>query len=329
MKHICKIIVVCALLIITSNVYSQSLGASTQPEYLTYNISEGATIVLHGAVANAAAYQWYKNGVKINGAVAKDYTTGTAGVYTVVAFSINGCPSEQSDGISVIVNPAGPPIVITKPDTTVDLMVSIQSTNVHAEPGDNYTYVLTANNNSKPNGTGVQVSYTIPQNLVYVPQPGDPANVIYNSITRTLTWTINKLKENDPKELIVTVKVLTPGVIQSVVDIKGKETDPIMANNVDKVVQQVNPLVIPNVFTPNGDGINDKFVVPGLETYSDNELTIINRWGNNVYEKKNYQNDWTGESLVEGTYFYVLKAKNKAGIWDVYKGYLTLLRTRM
>jgi gliding motility-associated-like protein len=118
-------------------------------------------------------------------------------------------------------------------------------------------------------------------------------------------------------------------MVQSIVNIKGKQIDPILANNVDQTVQQVYPLVISNVFTPNGDGVNDTFVIPGLETYTENEITIINRWGNVVYQKTNYKNDWDGSGLVEGTYYYVLRAKNKAGVWDTYKGYLTLLRTRL
>jgi gliding motility-associated-like protein/uncharacterized repeat protein (TIGR01451 family) len=321
MRFLCKIIVICALLIITGTAYSKTLA--NQGGYPTYTINEGTTIVLHGGSALAVAYQWYKDGVKINGAITKDYTADAAGIYTVVAFNAEGCPSDMSDGVHIIINP------VVKPDTVVDLQVTIHSTNTKASPGDSYAYVLTANNNSQIDGTHVQVSYTVPPNLVYVPEAGNKDKVVYDPATRTLTWSIAEIKQNDPITLTIPVKVLTPGIIQSVVDIKGKEIDPIMANNIDQTVQQVYPLVVPNVFTPNGDGKNDTFTIPGLETYSDNELTIINRWGNVVYEKTNYQNDWTGENLVEGTYFYVLRAKNKAGVWDVYKGYLTLLRTRI
>jgi len=195
-------------------------------------------------------------------------------------------------------------------------------------PGDDYNYIITANNNSVANGTQVQVSYQLPPQLTYIPSATNNGTVFYNAATRVLTWSINELLENQPKNLTITVKVLEPGTILSSVDIKGKQTDPIMANNVAQAVQQVNPLIIPNVFTPNGDGINDTFFIPGLDTYTETEITIINRWGNDVYEKKNYKNDWTGNGLVEGTYFYILKAKTIAGVWDVYKGYVTLIRSK-
>jgi gliding motility-associated-like protein/uncharacterized repeat protein (TIGR01451 family) len=333
MKHLYKIVVICGLLMVTSMGVAKT---SRKAPPLTFTINSGQTIVLHGATSNAAAaYQWYLNGTKIPGAVNKDYTTGTAGSYTVMAFNAEGCPSQISDEVVVtVVN--SPPIVIVPPpsnppvvDTAVDLMVTIQSTNTQAKPGQDYSYVVTANNNSVITGTQIRVTYILPQQLQYLPQTSNIiGNVTYNPTTRVLTWSIGQLIHNTPITLTVPVEVLQPGSIKSAVDISGKQPDPILANNVAQVVQQVNPLIIPNVFTPNGDGVNDTFVIPGLDTYTANEITIINRWGNDVYEKKNYKNDWTGNGLVEGTYFYVLKVLTSSGEWDSYKGYVTLLRTR-
>src|SRR5690606_7148196 len=64
------------------------------------------------------------------------------------------------------------------------------------------------------------------------------------------------------------------------------------------------PLKIPNVFTPNGDGRNDRFEIIGSEGFDRIEVTVINRWGNEVYRSDNYQNDWSGQGLTEGTYYY-------------------------
>jgi len=79
-------------------------------------------------------------------------------------------------------------------------------------------------------------------------------------------------------------------------------------------------LTIPNTFTPNGDDFNDNFVIRGLtELYPENELQIFNRWGNIVFERKNYQNDWdglferTGEKVPDGTYFYKLEIEGPQG----------------
>ncbi|QPH39336.1 gliding motility-associated C-terminal domain-containing protein [Pedobacter endophyticus] len=86
-------------------------------------------------------------------------------------------------------------------------------------------------------------------------------------------------------------------------------------------------LSIPNLFTPNGDGNNDTFEIIGLDQFIQNSLVIVNRWGNEVYHMNNYQNNWSGEGLNEGTYFYLLKVKNADNSeWVVYKGWLTLIR---
>ena len=86
-------------------------------------------------------------------------------------------------------------------------------------------------------------------------------------------------------------------------------------------------LFIPNLFTPNGDGTNEIFEIRGLNLFSQNDLVIVNRWGNEVYKSSNYQNNWTGEGLNEGTYYYLLRVKeNASSPWQVFKGYITLIR---
>jgi gliding motility-associated-like protein len=85
-------------------------------------------------------------------------------------------------------------------------------------------------------------------------------------------------------------------------------------------------LTVTNVFSPNGDGVNDKWEIANLENYSENDLTVFNRWGNEVYRQQNYQNSWTGGELSAGTYFYVLKVKECDGAFRTYKGYVMIMR---
>ncbi len=82
---------------------------------------------------------------------------------------------------------------------------------------------------------------------------------------------------------------------------------------------------LPNLFTPNGDGINDFFIISNIFTY-DAEVLIFNRWGTELYSSTAYQNDWDGtnndgDPLTDGTYYYVVKVGPK-----VYKGAITILR---
>lgn len=77
-------------------------------------------------------------------------------------------------------------------------------------------------------------------------------------------------------------------------------------------------------FTPNGDGINDFFYIPGVEIYTGYKLIVFNSLGNIVYEKDNYDNSWNGtyngSSLPAGVYYYSFKGDK------LFTGSLTLIR---
>lgn len=69
---------------------------------------------------------------------------------------------------------------------------------------------------------------------------------------------------------------------------------------------------IPKGFSPNGDFVNNEFVIAGIQDFEMSELSVFNRWGNLVYENKKYNNEWKGESidgkvLPDDTYYYILK----------------------
>lgn len=85
-------------------------------------------------------------------------------------------------------------------------------------------------------------------------------------------------------------------------------------------------LRIPDIITPNGDGVNDVLIIEGIDRFPANELMIYNRWGSEVYVTENYTNDWDamwrGTPLPNGTYFYVLN--NRTTGENLGKGYITV-----
>jgi gliding motility-associated-like protein len=91
-------------------------------------------------------------------------------------------------------------------------------------------------------------------------------------------------------------------------------------------------LEVPNVFTPNGDGVNDYFILH-TSNLSEIECTIIDRWGVEMYkvttDKGNIQWDGKtkgGKDAPAGSYFYIIKAKGSDGKEYEKKGFITLLR---
>jgi len=84
---------------------------------------------------------------------------------------------------------------------------------------------------------------------------------------------------------------------------------------------------VPNIFTPNGDGVNDAFEILEVEKFDRADVVIINRWGNEVYHSSEYRNDrpWTGETLNPGVYYYIVTL-HKGGKTEVVNGTVLLAR---
>lgn len=81
-------------------------------------------------------------------------------------------------------------------------------------------------------------------------------------------------------------------------------------------------IVIPNIITPNGDGANEAFKIKNLEYHPNTSLTVFDRWGRKVYDSSNYNNDWRGDGLNDGTFFYILDVPDD----KKYSGYLTIFK---
>jgi len=75
------------------------------------------------------------------------------------------------------------------------------------------------------------------------------------------------------------------------------------------------PFVVPNAFSPNGDGINDKWDITNLKDYPNCVVEVYNRYGQVVYRSfGGYQNPWdgthNGSPLPVGTYYYIIEPKS-------------------
>lgn len=80
-------------------------------------------------------------------------------------------------------------------------------------------------------------------------------------------------------------------------------------------------IVIPNVFSPNNDGVNDTFSIENIEFFQ-NDVAIFNRWGMPIFEAKNYRNTWRAQDVPDGTYYYTVRLSDGRE----YTGHVTILR---
>lgn len=84
-----------------------------------------------------------------------------------------------------------------------------------------------------------------------------------------------------------------------------------------------HPLFFPNIITPNGDDLNDRFVIQNLAYHPGYSLLISNRWGRLVYSSSNYPNNWgDGAEVSPGTYFYLFHQADGTTI----KGWVEVVR---
>ncbi len=153
----------------------------------------------------------------------------------------------------------------------------------------------------------------------------------YSSDTIDLIGTINLLNEPENSAEYLNEEGFKEGVLSSIYykptpEFRRQDTinyevcDIVCTNICDTAAVVFNVLgdpydFIPNGFSPNGDGLNDKWVVPGIEAYPENELYIYNRWGDLIFEAAPYENEWEGqankgiggsEKVGDGIFYYVL-----------------------
>ena len=92
---------------------------------------------------------------------------------------------------------------------------------------------------------------------------------------------------------------------------KNSDSDPLTVK--DKA--GLGDLSVKNVVTANGDGANDFLYIESIEKFPDSEVVLVDRWGNEVFRKKNYTNDWDfkkgGDYLPAGNYVCVVKYDGK------------------
>ncbi|MCC2545533.1 gliding motility-associated C-terminal domain-containing protein [Hymenobacter sp. BT175] len=86
---------------------------------------------------------------------------------------------------------------------------------------------------------------------------------------------------------------------------------------------ELRPSLPPNIITPNGDHLNERWVIPNL---ADNtHAWVYNRWGRLVYEQSDYNNQWAAEGLPDGLYYYVLRRPSRCPAATL-KGWLEVVR---
>jgi len=147
------------------------------------------------------------------------------------------------------------------------------------------------------------------------------ADIPLNVGNNTIATVVTAQDGTTHKTYTVTIKRLTPGGLNALYLPGSGNEMPLIASSPEKVGAN-------NILSPNGDGINDIWVVKNIAFYPNNLVTVYDRAGKVVFTKKGYANDWDGTyrgSVVEeGTYYYSIDLGNGT----ITKGFITVVRDR-
>lgn len=87
-------------------------------------------------------------------------------------------------------------------------------------------------------------------------------------------------------------------------------------------------VLVPNVFTPNGDGVNDLLTIK-FQGYISGAFLVIDRWGGPVFQSSNaFLNPWSGMGINDGVYFYELSLQKPDGSFDSVHGNITVIDSK-
>jgi gliding motility-associated-like protein len=130
------------------------------------------------------------------------------------------------------------------------------------------------------------------------------------------------------------INLSNPNTLRPLVNAVSDQTYTLTANGpggctaTDQVTVKILKLVKPpNAFSPNGDGINDKWMIPNLSDYPGAYVEIFNRYGQKIFYSSGYNDPWDGKlkgtPLPVATYYYVITLKNG---FEPIKGSVTIIR---
>jgi gliding motility-associated-like protein len=148
-----------------------------------------------------------------------------------------------------------------------------------------------------------------------------------------LTATYQRFVNDDsPAQLTAGVQISTTATTASPVGqypitVTGAASPDYTISYVDGMLTIIPHLVIPNAFTPNGDGINDTWNIKFIDFYPQCTVKVFTRYGQNVYSSTGYGVPWDGSykggRLPVSTYYYIIDLKNGS---PPLSGFITIIR---
>ena len=309
---------------------------------------EGDSTLLTASTDDDVTFEWFENGNSISGAADSTLFVSDSSYYSVLITDVNGCTA--TDDVPTIAVGAVPVAVVTGntiacPGETLTLT---------ATGGQNYlwsngettssitvlsdsigTYTVTVSNEfcgQTSSDSAIVEVYDAPDALIQTLSNGFlEVDHLFDEVSgdsSIVYWTWD-FGDGQFGEGQSTDHTYSTEEFFTIVVTTENENGCLGFDTVEVEITQV--IDIPNVFTPNDDGVNDLFFIDnfGVEAY---ELTVYNRWGIVMHHDDSGEIAWDGRTPAglkakSGTYYYELKVKNNFSEGSFTQtGYITLIR---
>ncbi|MGN7515356.1 MAG: gliding motility-associated C-terminal domain-containing protein, partial [Allomuricauda sp.] len=214
----------------------------------------------------------------------------------------------------------------------IDLAISKEVDDEEVLLNEEITFTITLENTTMDNVLDIVVSDVLDSGFELL--SNTPSKGTYDQ--NTGEWTIDALGPEEVVTLEIRVTVIESGILENTASlISSFPADAtITDNNASTVQVQVNrsqcedPGTICNIFSPNGDGKNDRLILVDHEDFENNSLEVFDRYGNSVFQMNGYDSSWDGTGkngqLPKGTYFYILDLNGDGT--NVVKGWIQIVR---
>ena len=190
--------------------------------------------------------------------------------------------------------------------------------------GEELTYSVSVHNHDAEAAGSMRVVDPLPKGVALV-----ACSAAGHTLrSRSLIVRVPPLAGGESFSFDVTVRVDRTGGILKTLHLQEEESGATLKTLQRKINAISNNVLTSkvNMFTPNGDGVNDYFEIPGLLSYPNNELLVFNRYSDKVYQKRGYANDWDGSNLPQGNYYYFLTIYLDNNVVQKYSGFVAIKR---
>jgi gliding motility-associated-like protein len=215
-------------------------------------------------------------------------------------------------------------------------LISTDSTLTNSGTG-NYTYIIvdqygcsdTAYAINIPSGNGIDISLISDIYQGYEPSDANLTSGVIAGNPINYSWFVNSTPVNGQNGNTLLLASLTQGTYDATI-VANDNHGCYDTASVTIIIESQIKIIIPNVFTPNGDGTNDVFSITA-EGLKDLKIDIYDRWGLLMYNQEGQSLSWdgkltNGQLASDGTYYFLFSGKDIKGTPIEKQGYLTLIK---